>query len=92
MHTEDEELLSRERRRCCIVGVLAASMHFVGQHLGFLPEGKREVEVAEKMGSRTQLRNDTAGNQAAVCFVNRDATGRMEVHDVVQYETTRSVL
>lgn len=73
MHTEDKELLSRERRRCCIVGALAASKDFVGQHRCFLHKGKRKFEVAEEMSSRTQLRNGTTGNQTATCFMNRDA-------------------
>lgn len=55
MHTEDEELLSRERKRGCIVGALAASMDSVWQHRYFLHKGKRKFEVAEEIDSWTQL-------------------------------------
>ncbi len=58
------------------MGALAASMDFVGQHRCFLDEGKTKFEVSEEMDSRTQLRDDTTGRQAATCFMNHDAIAR----------------
>lgn len=76
MHTENKELLSREWRCCCIVGALAASILFVGQHRCLLHEAKRQFEVGEEMDSRAKSRNEITRNLAATWFINRDAVER----------------